>query len=251
MIHIGDFYSALGREIAVNRYITCALLAVILSFGPMLLAQNYPAQNNNPNDQNANQPYNQSPEVSSRASEANATDTKTLPEGTQISIRTNEAIDSKTAEVNQTFAGEVSEDVLGPNGQVEIPRRSPATLILRKVNAGGTTGTPELALDLKSIEVNGHRYHVRSSDVEQSAKNQGIGKNKRTGEYVGGGAVLGTLLGAVAGGGKGAAIGAVAGAAAGGGAQVLTKGKDVKVPAETVLKFQLEQPLHLVAGSGE
>jgi outer membrane lipoprotein SlyB len=62
---------------------------------------------------------------------------------------------------------------------------------------------------------------------------------------VGGGAVLGTLLGAIAGGGKGAAIGAVAGAAAGGTAQVLTRGKEVRVPAETELTFRLEQSVRL------
>ena len=50
---------------------------------------------------------------------------------------------------------------------------------------------------------------------------------------VGGGAVLGTLIGAIAGGGKGTAIGAVARAGAGAGTQVLTRGKTVKVPAET------------------
>jgi outer membrane lipoprotein SlyB len=76
---------------------------------------------------------------------------------------------------------------------------------------------------------------------------EGLGKNKRTAEMVGGGAVLGTILGAIAGGGKGAAIGAAAGAAAGAGVQVLTRGKEVKVPAETQLTFQLDQPVNLVA----
>ena len=61
--------------------------------------------------------------------------------------------------------------------------------------------------------------------------------------------MLGTLVGAIAGGGKGAAIGAVAGAAAGGTAQVLTRGKEVKVPAETVLHFKLDQPLTLQEGN--
>ena len=64
---------------------------------------------------------------------------------------------------------------------------------------------------------------------------RGIGANRRTATMVGGGAALGTLLGAIAGGGKGAAIGAVAGAVAGGAAQVLTRGKEVNVPAETEL----------------
>jgi hypothetical protein len=62
---------------------------------------------------------------------------------------------------------------------------------------------------------------------------------------VGGGAVLGTLIGAVAGGAKGAVVGAVAGAAAGAGAQVLTRGKEVNVPAESVLTFRLGNPINL------
>ena len=89
---------------------------------------------------------------------------------------------------------------------------------------------------------------MNSADVQQGNQ-QGIGKNKRTGEYVGGGAALGTLVGAIAGGGKGAAIGAVAGAAAGGTAQVLTRGKEVKIPAESTLRFRLDQPLRLNSGS--
>jgi hypothetical protein len=118
--------------------------------------------------------------------------------------------------------------------------------VIRKVATGGTTGSPELILDLNSVTVNGLNYLVSTADVSNKG-NSGIGKNKRTAEMVGGGAVLGTLLGAIAGGGKGAVIGAVAGAAAGGTAQVLTKGKEVKVPAETVLKFQLDQPVTLTA----
>src|SRR5216684_3730602 len=94
----------------------------------------------------------------------------------------------------------------------------------------------------------GRHYNVSTEDLRQG-NNRGIGANRRTGEMVGGGAVLGTLLGAIAGGGKGAAIGAIAGAAAGGGVQVLTKGKEVKVPAETVLKFKLDKPLRLQPAS--
>jgi len=81
--------------------------------------------------------------------------------------------------------------------------------------------------------------------VQRSGGREGIGKNTRTATMVGGGAVLGTLLGAIAGGGRGAAIGALAGAAAGAGAQVLTRGKKVDVPPETVLTFRLDQPINL------
>jgi outer membrane lipoprotein SlyB len=64
---------------------------------------------------------------------------------------------------------------------------------------------------------------------------------------VGGGAAIGTLIGAIVGGGKGAAIGAAVGAGAGVGTEVLTKGHQVRVPAETVLSFRLDQDLRLHA----
>ncbi|HZP63043.1 MAG TPA: hypothetical protein VFB28_06455 [Terriglobales bacterium] len=172
-----------------------------------------------------------------------------LPAGTQVSVRTNEAIDSTAASTNTRYTAEVVNDVKGTNGEVLIPKGSPAELVVRNASSGGKVGSSELTLDLHSVTVNGRRYMVSTEDVTQSG-NQGIGKNKRTAEMVGGGAVLGTLLGAVAGGGKGAAIGAVAGAAAGGTAQVLTRGKEVKVPAETVLNFKLDRPLRMQPAGG-
>ena len=171
-----------------------------------------------------------------------------VPQGAEIVVRTNEAIDSTAATEGRKFSGSVEQDVNGPAGQVLIPKGSPAELSVSKVSSGGTTGSPEVALALHSIDIGGHRYLVNSADVQQG-NDRGIGKNRRTGEYIGGGAALGTLVGAIAGGGKGAAIGAVAGAAAGGTAQVLTRGKEVKIPAESTLRFRLDQPLRLNSGS--
>jgi hypothetical protein len=169
-----------------------------------------------------------------------------LPAGTSISVRTDQDINSQNAAEGRTFPASIMQDVLDANGNIVIPRGSLATLIVRRVTQPDTLSSGSYALDLESVRVNGHRYVVNTADV--NAGEQGIGKNRRTAEYVGGGAVLGTLLGAIAGGGKGAAIGAVAGAAAGGGAQVLTKGHEIRVPAETILNFRLEEPLHLREG---
>ena len=170
-------------------------------------------------------------------------DWATLSPGTEIKVRTDERIDSANAAEGRTFPASIVDDMVDSSGGVVIPRGSEAQLIIRRVTEGSTLSGASFVLDLDSVRVNGKRYVVSTTDIE--AGNQGIGKNRRTGEMVGGGAVLGTLLGAIAGGGKGAAIGAIAGAAAGGGAQVLTKGHEVKVPAETVLHFRLDQPLHL------
>jgi hypothetical protein len=169
-----------------------------------------------------------------------------LPAGSSLSVRTDESIDERNAAEGRTFGASIVEDVTDGSGRVVIPRGSPATLIVRRISEGGTLSSGNFVLDLESVRVNGRRYVVNTEDVKKGET--GIGANRRTAEYVGGGAVLGTLLGAIAGGGKGAAIGAIAGAAAGGGVQVLTKGKEIRVPAETVLKFRLEEPLRLREG---
>lgn len=167
-----------------------------------------------------------------------------LQPGTQIEVRTDAGINSANAREGQTFPASMAQDVVDSQGQLVIPRGSEATLIIRRVNEGGTLSNGNFILDLDSVRVNGRRYVVSTAEVQAGDAN-GIGKNKRTAEMVGGGAVLGTLLGAIAGGGKGAAIGAVAGAAAGGGAEVLTKGHEIRVPAETLLTFRLDRPLEL------
>ena len=167
-----------------------------------------------------------------------------LPRGTELVVRTNETIDSKTAAENQTFSAQVDQDVVGGSSQVVVPKGSPAQLIIRSASSGGVTGSPEIVLDIKSITVAGRRYLISTADLKEKS-DSGIGANKRTAEMIGGGAVVGTIIGAVVGHGKGAAIGAAVGAAGGAGAQVLTKGKEVRVPAETVLKFSLDQAVTL------
>jgi hypothetical protein len=180
-----------------------------------------------------------------------------IPSGAQIVVRTNEPIDVTSnantstssnapgAVIGKTYSGTVSQDITGQSGNVVVPAGSPAELVVRQVQSGGTFGSSEVALDLQSITVNGQRYLVSTGPVTQSGS-QGLGANRRTATYVGGGAALGTLLGALAGGGKGAAIGAVSGAAAGAGVQVMTRGHEVKVPAETQLTFQTNEPVQLV-----
>jgi hypothetical protein len=169
-----------------------------------------------------------------------------VPSGTELAVRTNETIDSKVAKENQTFSGQFEQTVVGASGEVIIPKGSPAEIVIRKISSGGTTGSPEMMLDVQAITVAGRRYVVSTADLEEK-NSTGIGMNKRTAEMMGGGAALGTILGAVALGGKGAGIGILAGTAGGAGAQMLLKGKEVSVPAETILTFKLDQPVSLQA----
>ena len=169
-----------------------------------------------------------------------------LPSGTELTVRTSEDIDSSTAVVNQTFSAIVERDILGQSDTVIIPAGSHAVLLVREVSSGGTTGSPDIMLDMQSLTVSGRRYLVSTADLKKDS-GTGIGKNKRTAETIGGGAALGTIIGAIAGGAKGAAIGVLVGDAGGAGVEVLNKGKDVRVPAETLLSFRLDKPVSLQA----
>ncbi len=165
--------------------------------------------------------------------------------GTTINVRTNEKISTKDSD-GRVFSGYVDQDVVDRNGNTIIPKGSAAELLVRKL------ADNQVVVDLDSITVNGVRYSVDTEgNVVSSRKNEGFGVNKRTGTFVGGGAALGAIIGAIGGGGKGAAIGAGAGAAAGAGAQLLTRGDKVNVPAESLLTFRLTEPLRAgVADTG-
>jgi len=143
------------------------------------------------------------------------TKTYVLPVGTKVPVRTEEMIDWASAVEGQTFAAEITDDVVDANGDVVVPRGANAQIVIRSASKGGRfKGTSDLVLDLQSMSVGGKEYLVSTTDLQQKGK-QGFGVNKRTGEFTGGGAALGAIIGAIAGGGKGAAIGAGAGAGAG------------------------------------
>jgi hypothetical protein len=161
-----------------------------------------------------------------------------IPRGTQIRIRTDQTIDARDHSDGRIFPATVAEDVRAGDGRLIVPRDARAELIVQNVSENN------LAVDLESITVNGRRYMVAAKTYD-TARRTTPAPNRKTGEYAGGGAIFGAIIGAIAGGGKGAAIGAVAGGAAGAGAEVLTRGREIRIPAETVLTFRLQEPLEV------
>ena len=163
--------------------------------------------------------------------------------GMVLAIRTNDAITADRAD-GRIFTGVVAEDVLGDNGQLAIPRGSNVEMIVRVAH------DQDLVIDLESVMVDGRRYAVDVSPQRIEAKD-GLGANQRTGRYVGGGAAFGAIIGAIAGGGQGAAIGAGAGAAVGAVSQIATSGRNVRIPAESLITFRVDTALTMgIADNG-
>jgi len=166
------------------------------------------------------------------ATVVSAQQTNTLPQGTEIKVRTDTSIPAKPAD-NARYTATVSKDVNDSSGNIIIPHGSRARLVAIPSSDGKDT-----TLDLRSVTINGKSYLMQAAGQSSGGAPGGLGANKRTGMYVGGGAAVGALLGALMGGGKGAAIGAVVGGGAGAGTQVLT-GKKQDLPAETQLTYKL------------
>jgi hypothetical protein len=162
-----------------------------------------------------------------------------IPAGTAVTVRMIDAVDSKVAHLGQTFRSSVDEPVL-INGQTVIPRGADALAkLVEDQQSGKFEGKTVLTLALTDITINGQMIDTTTGNVSQASSSRGA----RTAKVVGGATALGAIIGALAGGGRGAAIGAASGAAVGGGAQVLTKGQQVKIPSETRLTFTLQQPI--------
>ena len=123
---------------------------------------------------------------------------------------------------------------------VAIPRGTP--VVGRVVDAKDAThfsGSSLLSIELTQIDLKGQAIPVSTSAFSQ----QGKGRGKNTAVKAGGGAALGAIIGALAGGGKGAAIGAASGGGLGAGVNAVTKGEQVKIPAETLINFKLQSPV--------
>ena len=164
-----------------------------------------------------------------------------VPAGTSVTVSLGSALGSKLSQAGQTFTGSVSKDITVGN-EVVIPKGSNVSGTVTDAKAlGKFKGGAVLGIRLDSINLNGTDMPVQAAARSFTEK----GKGKRTAVLTGGGAALGGLIGGLAGGGKGAAIGLAAGAGAGAGGSALTGNKEIVLPAESDVTFELTQELKL------
>ncbi|MGC9291502.1 MAG: BON domain-containing protein [Acidobacteriaceae bacterium] len=164
-----------------------------------------------------------------------------IPAGTDIPVRISETLDTGKTQSNTPFHGVLSSDLI-VNGLVAIPRGS--NILGRVIESKDAThfkGNSELSLELTQVTAQRKQLTLITDPLVR----QGQARGKNTAEKAGGGALLGTLIGALAGGGKGALIGALAGAGAGTAANTVTRGQQVNIPSETILHFQLKDPVQV------
>ncbi len=155
----------------------------------------------------------------------------TVPAGTTIIVRMVDGVDSKKSNSGQSFTAALETDLVA-DGKVVAPKGSQAIGVLTAAKSGGRlAGKSELAVELTSIVVNGQAWPVVTETVEQQAAKSEGRKTARN-------AALGAGIGALVDGGDGAATGALVGV----GVSAVTKGKQVQIPAGSILQFRLLAP---------
>ena len=159
----------------------------------------------------------------------------TIPEGTEIQVRLDTPLSSRTARPEDRFEGTVMMPVYIDNRMVvEAGARTRGTVVMAEPAERPARGG-KLDLAFNSLELeDGTRVDVRSRVVSIS---ENIDKSE-TGQKAGIGAALGTLLGSVIGGRKGALVGLIVGGAGG---AITTRGEEVELPEGTILTLRTER----------
>jgi hypothetical protein len=159
-----------------------------------------------------------------------------IPVGTEFDVRLQGMLTSRTAQVEDRFEATTMVDVMQGN-RVLVPAGSVMRGVVSSVNkATRLERKGSLTVAFDRVTINGRSYPIRAT-VTQALESEGIMGEK---EKIGAGAGVGAIIGGILGGFKGVLAGILIG---GGGTIAATEGKDVELPAGTVLRVRLDSPL--------
>ena len=165
-----------------------------------------------------------------------------IPAGTPIRVRTIDPIGVRTARPGSRFKASLADPITAKTGAVLIPRGAPVMLSAVNVKrAGRLKGRDQISLKVDSITFAGRTNPVVSTVAESRGGKRGI--RTLTGTGIGAGA--GALVGGLAGGPAGFGIGTLVGGGAGTGVAAATGKRNLTIPPESVLAFQLQSPLQV------
>jgi hypothetical protein len=161
--------------------------------------------------------------------------TSAIPVGQEIDVRLQTELSSSISQVEERFEATTVAD-LGSGNRVLIPAGSVVRGVVRSVDkASRTDRRGSLTLAFDQITVDGRAYPIRGLVVDP-IESEGV---KSEAGRIGAGAGVGAIIGGIIGGVKGALLGVLIG---GGGTIAATPGKDVTLPAGTVLRVRLDTP---------
>jgi len=161
----------------------------------------------------------------------------TVPVGTEMDVRLQTTLNSRTAKIEQRFEATTVVD-LKMEGDVVLPAGTIVRGFVGSVHpAGRVERRGSLTLAFDEVVLKSGPARLRAS-VTQALD----GKMSEDVSRIGTGAVVGAILGGLLGGGKGLLVGVLVG---GGGTIAATDGTDVDLPAGTLLRLRIDSPLEV------
>lgn len=162
----------------------------------------------------------------------------TIPVGQELDVRLQESLSSDTATVEQRFEATTAVDLM-QNGRVLVPSGSVVRGVVSGVEeAGRVDRKGSLTLSFDQLVVSGQTHNIRGT-ATQVFESGGIREEAGT---IGAGAGVGAIVGGILGGLKGALVGAIVGS---GGVIAATEGKDVTLPAGTIVRVRLNSAVNV------
>ena len=166
--------------------------------------------------------------------QVNTSERGVIPSGQELDVRLQSTLSSESATVEQRFDATTVADLM-QDGRVLVPAGAVVHGVVSNVQpAGRIDRSGSLTLSFDSMTVNGRDYPIRGM-ATQVFESGGIREEAGT---AGAGAGVGGIVGGILGGVRGAILGAVIGA---GGAIAATDGKDVELPAGSIIRIRLDQ----------
>jgi hypothetical protein len=166
---------------------------------------------------------------------------RTLPVGAVIPVTFETTVSSATSRPEDKVLARVRQDVHA-GGAVVIPAGSELRgHVISARRSGKVKGRAFLSLSFTDLTVGGRTYAIAARRVSVLAP----ATHGKDAKIIGGAAAAGAVVGAVADGKKGAVVGGAVGAGAGTGAVLVTRGKEVTLPAGSRWSVRLLKPLVL------
>ena len=163
-----------------------------------------------------------------------------VPVGAQFDVRLQGALNSGTATIEQRFEATTLIDYSEGN-RVVIPAGSLVRGFVSSVRAAGRIDRRgSLTLSFDELRIGNRTYRLRAAVTDAMDGKMGDDMKR-----VGAASVVGAIIGGIIGGTRGALVGILVG---GGGTIAATEGSDVDLPAGTILRIRIDQPLEIAVG---
>jgi len=164
-----------------------------------------------------------------------------IPAGTTLRVSLLDSLDSNTSLAGDNFQASLSEAVVIDGATLLQKGTKVRGRVVDADGAGRVKGVATISLALTDIMQGDRMVPITTRTFSASAEST----QTRDVGVVAGGAGVGAVIGAIAGGKKGAGIGAITGGGAGTGVVLATKGKEIHYSPETRLNFTLSNSVEL------